>query len=771
MKLVDKHKIAVATRLKLPASIGAHLRSVILFCLLPAASLSAAQATLTWTDNSFDETGFIIQRNDNGAGFVQIATVGAGVVTYVDATVVTGEQYSYRVCAYNSAGNSAFTNIVSDAPTFVTQPVNATSLAGGTTNFSVTVSGAPLPTFQWQVSTDGGGTWNNISNTAPYSNTTTDTLTITGVTMGLSANQYQCVASNGVIPGSPASSGAGLLTVGTIPSFTTQPTNQSAATGTSVSFGPVVATSTGVPTPTYQWQMGGVNLTDGVLPSGATVSGSATATLTLTGFSAIDAGTFDVVATNSLGSIPSNTVSLSVTGSSAPIITDQPTTSQSVGVGGTVILNVIVAGTPTPTVQWKLGSASLSNGGSVSGATSTTLVLTGIGTANAGSYTVVASNGVGSPATSNAAVVNVTGGTPPPPPPPTNIAPSISGNPSSQSVLSGSNVSFTVSAGGTPSPSYQWYFNGAAIQGATSSTLSLTGVTTASAGTYSVQVTNSAGTATSSGASLTVSIPSRIVDFSTRTVAGPGADTLIEGFVVSGGSKSLLMRAVGPGLIPIDPSLAGSVLTNPELVFLHGPNVLETNSGWGGTTALINAFASVGAFSLPSTSLDAAILTTVPPDAYTVQVPTSSSGIVLAEIYDADASQSPAGHLINVSTRANVGSGSGVLILGFVISGDTPVSVLIRAVGPELSSEFGLSEALPDPQIDLYQGSTLIQHNENWGGGPALTAAFADAGAFPLTSPNDSAMLATLPAGVYSVVVSGVSGDSGLALAEVFVLP
>ena len=104
--------------------------------------------------------------------------------------------------------------------------------------------------------------------------------------------------------------------------------------------------------------------------------------------------------------------------------------------------------------------------------------------------------------------------------------------------------SFTVSAGGTPSPSYPMVLNSAAIPGATSSTFSLSAVTTANAGTYSVQVTNNAGTATSSGASLTVSIPSRIVDFSTRTVAGPGADTLIEGFVVSGGSKSLLIRAV-----------------------------------------------------------------------------------------------------------------------------------------------------------------------------------------------------------------------------------
>ena len=78
---------------------------------LSAPSYAAAALTLTWNDNSSSETGFKIERKTGTTGtFAQIATTAANVALYVDATVVSGTTYCYRVRAYNSAGNSAYTN-------------------------------------------------------------------------------------------------------------------------------------------------------------------------------------------------------------------------------------------------------------------------------------------------------------------------------------------------------------------------------------------------------------------------------------------------------------------------------------------------------------------------------------------------------------------------------------------------------------------------------------------------------------------------------------
>lgn len=86
-----------------------------LFALF-ALSLDAAQFTLTWTDNSNNETGFRIERAaglNATQGFVEIATVGANVVSYVDAGLPNSAPYSYRLRAYNAAGNSAYSNTAS----------------------------------------------------------------------------------------------------------------------------------------------------------------------------------------------------------------------------------------------------------------------------------------------------------------------------------------------------------------------------------------------------------------------------------------------------------------------------------------------------------------------------------------------------------------------------------------------------------------------------------------------------------------------------------
>jgi hypothetical protein len=85
---------------------------------------------------------------------------------------------------------------VNVAPTVTTHPSNLTVTAGQTATFTVAATGTPTPTVQWQLSTDGGTTWTNLTNAPPYSGVTTTTLTVTAVTTALNGMQYRAAFSN-----------------------------------------------------------------------------------------------------------------------------------------------------------------------------------------------------------------------------------------------------------------------------------------------------------------------------------------------------------------------------------------------------------------------------------------------------------------------------------------------------------------------------------------------------------------------------------------------
>ena len=263
-------------------------------------------------------------------------------------------------------------------------------------------------------------------------------------------------------------------------------------------------------------------------------------------------------------------------------------------------------------------------------------------------------------------------------------------------------------------------------------------------------------------------LSSRLVNLSVRAVPGPGERALFVGFVVGSASKAMLVRAVGPGLSTYT---TASVFSDPKLAIYDGANAILTNDNWGGTEPLKTAFSRLGAFPLLNGSKDAAIVSTLAPKSYTASVTGSGEGLTLAEIYDADAGLLSTGRLVNVSARAHAGPGDGVLIVGFVISGNTPMRVLVRGVGAALSN-YGVVDVLTNPQIHVYQGNTLLQHNDDWSGSTELKIAFAQVGAFALPdgSSKDAAAIVTLSPGAYTVIVSGVGGTSGVALAEVYEL-
>jgi hypothetical protein len=191
--------------------------------------------------------------------------------------------------------------------------------------------------------------------------------------------------------------------------------------------------------------------------------------------------------------------------------------------------------------------------------------------------------------------------------------------------------------------------------------------------------------------------------------------------------------------------------------------------------------ASSGAFAWTDiSSLDSAVTQTLSPGGYTMVVTGASgdTGVALAEVYDATpqgAFLAGSSHLTNVSARAQVGTDGNILIVGLTIAGSTSRTVLIRASGPSLA-EFGVPGVLPDPRLSLYSMAAPeapMATSLAWGGSDAVSRAAAGAGAFIWSdsSSADSALLVTLPPGSYTAQVAGASGDTGVALLEVYEIP
>jgi len=368
--------------------------------------------------------------------------------------------------------------------------------------------------------------------------------------------------------------------------------------------------------------------------------------------------------------------------------------------------------------------------------------------------------------------------------PPAPGSPKITTQPVSQTINSGQSVVFTFVPGGTPTTTYQWFSNGAALadgggtSGSSTSTLYLSGAS-AHAGTYTCTATNSAGSVTTNEATLTVvntSTPGRLINISARALVGTGANILIAGYVIEGSVPlPVLLRSSGPALIPLGVS---GVLPDPQLQLYSGSTVIASNAGWGGEPQIASIASAVGAFAWTNPAgKDSALLETQNPGPYTAITSGASgdTGVALAEVYDATPSgtwNSSKPRLADISARAFVGTGGNVLIAGFVIGGSTAKTVLIRASGPALTP-LGVTGVLPDPQLQLYSASTVIASNAGWGGNPAVAAAAGNVGAFTWSnlSSNDSAILVTLPPGAYTAKVSGVSGDTGVSLAEVYDVP
>jgi len=434
-------------------------------------------------------------------------------------------------------------------------------------------------------------------------------------------------------------------------------------------------------------------------------------------------------------------------------IVSEPISGATVTAGTPLTLTVAAVGQGSLSYQWYL------NGTAISGATNSSLMLLNPSTANYGSYTVTVSGSLGS-LTSTPEVLGPL------------AAPAITASPASQTVNAGGTANFTVAATGG-NLSYQWYFGGSPIAGATSANLYLTNVGAnqgAAYGSYSVTVSNSLGSANSAAATLTVTTAARLLNLSAKaTVGATAANYLTAGFVTANGTKQMLLRGVGPALSNFGVS---GFLPDPTLSLFSqasGSTLLATDTGWADNAALSTAFTATGAFAFTAGSLDSAMLRSLPAGSYSAQVNGSSgdTGIALAEIYDDDGGTA-AGRLINLSARANVGTGANAATAGFVISGTTSETILVRGVGPTLSA-LGVSGVLSAASLTLYNANqTVLQTNSDWATTTGLSAVFLQLGAFALTSASDAALIATVPPGSYTAQLSGVGSATGVALIEIW---
>lgn len=368
------------------------------------------------------------------------------------------------------------------------------------------------------------------------------------------------------------------------------------------------------------------------------------------------------------------------------------------------------------------------------------------------------------------------------------LAPSFSRPPADLALERGRFGEITFQAYGSGPLHYQWLLNGATVAEGevvagnssgnpdlavgSAGALAIYGMTPAQAGDYELVLTNPSGSVRSRRVTVTLAPTSRLVDLATRATVGTGDRALIAGFAIAGSeSKWVLVRGLGPALSAF--GVAGA-LADPKLALFDANGTrLEENDDWVGTAESYSAANWPATFPLTTGSRDAIIARRLPPGNYTAQLTgsTSSAGIGLLEVYE-DIHGMP--RLANLSSRVFVAAGD-VAISGVVVGGELPRRVLVRAVGPTLTG-FGIGGVLSDPALAVLDAAgNRIAENNDWTSNAAkadVVRASIGVGAFALPDPSkDAAVLLTLSPGSYTMHVSGASGESGIALVEIYELP
>lgn len=688
---------------------------------------------------------------------------------------------SYSVTVSNSVGPVDSTAAVLEvdkalkAPTFTKQPANTSVRTGGSATLTVAAAGNPVPTYQW------------FKNNVAISGQTGTSLAIANAAVADQAS-YHVVATNTQGTAKSDLVRVTVTTADVAPVITSQPRNRTVVKDGSVTF---TVVATGVPEPTFQWRLNSVPIT-----------GATSASYTIASAAAADAGTYSVVVSNSVGDVTSRNAILAFIETSyqgtyfGSFGTDRGSFAVTINADNTgtflgfdeiaglyVQGKVIVADdgsfslevestSTTGTSSTREGSADQPVGtvdGAVPGVARDLIVFSAkIGPDGAVGGTVTGVAGLSMTAQKEEGTTESAG-----------YYQAASGGTDDVTFTivapSGKVLLVTKNAAGGGDAGVGSASAEGAITVTTVKNNTVKATVSAATSEIAAEVTDSAGAKTTfSGGNAEVIATQRLVNISSRAVAGSGSEKTIAGLVITGeDSKSVLIRAIGPGLGDFGVS---GVLSAPKLELFEGQTVIATNTGWSSAdnaAEVVAAAASVGAFALDTGNADSVLLETLAPGAYTAAASGSDggSGVVLIEVYDLSA---PAAgqKLFNISTRAVVGSGDGTVVAGFVVSGTVPKRVLLRGAGPALGS-FGLEGALSDPQLKLFKGQTQVAFNDNWGtNAAAVTSASTTTGAFQFAADSkDAAMVLSLEPGAYTLQISGVGGAAGIGLIEVYEIP
>jgi uncharacterized repeat protein (TIGR03803 family) len=442
------------------------------FCLLlppvitvqPQSQTNSAGSTATFLVSATSLQTMGYQWQKNGTNLVNGGSISGATTSMLTITSISdSDATDYSVIVSNPDGkvtSSVVTLTVIDPPVITIQPTNLLVLAGTNAGFGVSVTGTAPFGYQWQF------------NGTNLLNATSAIFSIPSVGTN-NAGNYAVVVTNAA--GSATSSNAALTVVLSPGSQTNYASSTATFTATAFSPEPL----------NYQWQKNGTNLLEG-----GRLSGTTNSTLTITSVSDADAANYGAIVSDATGSVTTSNAVLTVNDSL--FIASQPQ-SQTVGAGSNVTFNVSVYGAPPFVFQWYFKGAPL--GSPATGTNFSSCTLTNVGANQAGNYSVEVVNGYGSLMSSNAVLT-------------VQVFPPVMGlQPSSQSVMVGSSASFNASVSGTPPFHYQWRFNGTSLLNATNAAYVIQAVGATNTGSYSVVVTNLAGSATSSNALLTVIVP------------------------------------------------------------------------------------------------------------------------------------------------------------------------------------------------------------------------------------------------------------------------
>ena len=417
------------------------------------------------------------------------AISGATNNTFSLTSIDTSYEATYHVLvsnACNSQQSSPIILSVKQAPTISTQPASASVCENQSSSFMVSADGTAPLSYQWY---DGSGS---------ISGATSNSYLISSVSTS-NAGTYYCKVSNSC---GYVNSNSAVLIVNSNVSISAQSSSKTVCTGASPSFS---ITASGTSPISYQWYK-----------DNSSIASATNNSLNLTSVDTSDAGYYYVVASNTCNSVQSGNMLLTV--NQAPVVNSQPL-SQTACSGSGVQFSMNAQGTAPLSYQWYYSGIAIIN------AVSDNYQISSVGSANAGSYYAVVSNSCGS---QNTNTVNLT----------VNNPVSISYTSPDELECSGNSATFYVTASGTGPLSYQWYLNGSALSGATSSSLNIAQVDSTDAGDYYCMVSNSCNTVQSSTRSLTVNYAPSISQQSSGSTLCDGENVSLSVAALGSGTLS-----------------------------------------------------------------------------------------------------------------------------------------------------------------------------------------------------------------------------------------